>query len=316
MDVGRMLAEWCAEPKNMCNFAGGAINKINQKKKMATDNKPIQIDLAAIVKARLGSKSRFVPGFLVRRLEKTICQAELNKLLRDNYPRRGAEFCRGVFNDLDVSIKVAGEDKLPPVEHRRVIIASNHPLGGLDGMALIDYFQRRYGGQVYFLVNDLLMAVEPLGDVFLPINKHGSQSRGSIEKIDKVLAGDDPVLIFPAGLCSRRGKDKSIRDLEWKKMFVVKAIQYQRDIIPVYFEGRNSDFFYNFAQWRKRSGLKFNVEMVYLPREVFRSRGKQFTIHCLPPIGWRELGPVSQARETAAAIKTRVYATAPQKQQR
>jgi len=273
----------------------------------APEDKPIQIDLAAIVRQRLGSKARFVPRMLVRKLERTICQEDLNRLLRDNFPRRGADFCRGVFHDLGVTVNVKDENLLPPPSQRRVIICSNHPLGGLDGMALIDFFQRRYGGNVYFLVNDLLMAVEPLSDVFLPINKHGSQSRDSIRRIDEVLEGNDPVLIFPAGLCSRRGPGKNIRDLDWKKMFVVKAIQYQRDIIPVYFDGRNSDFFYNFARWRKRSGLKFNVEMIYLPREVFRSKGKTFTIHCLPPIPWQQLGLVAKASETAQNIKQRVY---------
>lgn len=274
-------------------------------------DKPIRIDLNRVVADKLGKKARFVPRCLVRRLERTICQDELNALLENNFPKRGADFCRGVFHDLDVKIDVAGEQVLPDPADRRVIIASNHPLGGLDGMALIDFFQKRYGGKIFFLVNDLLMAIEPLSDVFLPINKHGAQSRASMENVDKVLAGNDPVLIFPAGLCSRRGKNGSICDLEWRKTFVTKAIQCHRNIIPVYFEGRNSNYFYNFALWRKRSGLKFNIEMLRLPREVFLSRGKTFTIHCLPAIPWQELGSVRDAKSTAQHIKDLVYSAAP-----
>ncbi len=272
-------------------------------------DKPIHIDLQQVVAAKLGSKARLVPRWLVRRLEHTICQDELNTMLAENFPLRGAEFCRGVLDHLDVKIRVEGEENLPPADNRRVLIVSNHPLGGLDGMALIDYFERRFGGQIYFLVNDLLMAVEPLSDVFLPINKHGAQSRRAIARIDEVMAGNDPVLIFPAGLCSRKAKGGDIRDLEWKKMFVVKAIQNHRDIIPVFFEGRNSDFFYNFALWRKRSGLKLNIEMIYLPREVFRARGKTFTIHCLPAVPWQQLGTVAEARQTALRLKQTVYTT-------
>ncbi len=276
----------------------------------AIPDKPIHIDLQQVLKDKLGSKSRFIPRFMVRWLERTIYQKELNSLLAHNFPQRGADFCHGVIKELDVNVSATNEELLPTPSHRRVIIVSNHPLGGLDGMALIDYFQHRYGGKIYFLVNDMLMAVEPLRDVFLPINKHGAQSRQAIAHIDEVLAGEDPVLIFPAGLCSRRAPKGNICDLEWKKMFVVKAIQNQRDIIPVFFDGSNSDFFYNFALWRKRSGLRLNIEMIYLPREVFRSRGKNFIIRCCRPIHWQNLGRIADARATAQRIKNIVYSAA------
>ena len=268
---------------------------------------PLHIDLPALLKEKLGKKARFVPKFLVRKLERTVCVNELNYLLEHNYPKTGADFCRGVFSDLDVKIEATGTENLPDPANRRVIIASNHPLGGLDGMALIDFFTAYYGGNVYFLVNDLLMAIKPLNDVFVPINKHGAQSRDAMKRLDELFEGNDPILIFPAGLVSRLGKDKVIKDLEWKKMFVNKAISSKRDIIPVHFSGNNSQFFYKFARRRKRLGLKFNVEMIYLPSEVFRSKGKTFTITCGKPIGWQSLKGGKNAVETAAAIKETVY---------
>ncbi len=271
------------------------------------DNDIIKIDLRQVLKDKLGKKARFVPCFLVRWLEHTICQDKLNKLLADNYPRRGADFCRGVLDELGVSVTARDTDNLPPRDNRRVLIVSNHPLGGLDGMALIDFFTRHFGGKVYFLVNDLLMAVKPLNDVFIPINKHGAQSRDAARRLDEVLAGDDPVLIFPAGLCSRRLKHNKIADLEWKKTFVVKAIQSRRDIIPLFFDGKNSNFFYNFAHIRKISGIRFNIEMIYLPREIFRSRNKSFTLDILPAIPWQSLGNISDAKETALKIRTLIY---------
>lgn len=269
---------------------------------------PLRIDLSQILKSKLKGKSRFVPSFLVRRLEKTICVDQLNRLLEHNYPRTGAEFCRGVFDDLSVKINVRGVENLPEPGKRRVIIVSNHPLGGLDGMALIDFFERYYGGSIHFVVNDLLMAVKPLNDVFVPINKHGTQSREAKKQLDRLFEGDDPILIFPAGLVSRLGKNGEIRDLEWKKMFVNKAISSHRDIIPVHFNGKNSQFFYKFARRRKRVGLKFNVEMIYLPREVFRSEGKTFTITCGKPIKWESLDGGAKASATAEKIKNTVYA--------
>lgn len=278
--------------------------------KTGTRNGPMRIDLPAVLKAKLGKKARWVPRALVRRLERTICVNQLNELLEHNYPRRGADFCRGVFDDLDVTVRARGVENLPDPSHRRVIIASNHPLGGLDGMALIDFFTRYFGGKVHFLVNDLLMAVEPLSDVFVPINKHGAQSRDAMKRLDELFEGDDPILVFPAGLVSRLGANGEIKDLDWKKMFVNKAISSHRDIIPVHFSGHNSKFFYKFARRRKRIGLKFNVEMIYLPREVFRSRGKTFDITCGPIISRQTLKGGKDAAATAARIKEQVYSLA------
>ncbi len=273
-----------------------------------TASAPIKIDIKAVVSERLGGVSRVVPGFFIRKLESLICQDRLNALLEHNFPKEGADFCRGVLEDLNVKVDVVNADRLPPVERRRVIIACNHPLGGLDGMALIDYFTRRYGGKVMFIVNDLLMAVKPLAPVFLPINKHGRQSRASLTAIDHVMQGDHPVLIFPAGLVSRQQTSGGeIADLEWKKMFINKAIAFKRDIVPLYFDGENSERFYSLARRRQSLGLKFNFEMALLPSEVFKSEGKTFRVNCGHPIAWQSLSGGSEAEAEAGALRRMVY---------
>lgn len=279
---------------------------------MTNGNKAIQIDLQQIVRERLGKHSRLVPRFIVRWLEKLVCQNDLNKLLRNNFPKEGAAFCEGVLHDLDVAVDVVGEDNLPPVSDRKVVIVSNHPLGGLDGMALIAWAARRYGDRLHFVVNDLLDAVAPLRTVFVPVNKHGGQSRESIRAVDEAFASDDPVLVFPAGLCSRRDSAGKVSDLEWQKMFVNKAVDYRRTVVPVFFSGENSSFFYNFAKYRKLSGLKFNLEMIYLPGEIFKARGKRFAIYCGKPIPWRQLESGKKAAGQAARIRAAVYSLAPE----
>ncbi len=162
-----------------------------------------------------------------------------------------------------------------------------------------------------FVVNDLLMAVEPLSDTFLPINKHGAQCREAAGALDAAMASDMPVAVFPAGLVSRLGKGGEIRDLAWHKMFVNKAVQHRRDIVPVNISGENSRGFYRMAMWRKRLGIGFNIEMLRLPAEVFRSRGKTLTITIGKPIPYSSLGAGRQAAATAEAIKESVYALSP-----
>lgn len=125
-------------------------------------------------------------------------------------------------------------------------------------------------GEMKFVVNDLLTFVEPLRSIFLGINKHGDQSRDAVALLDQAFAGPAPIVMFPAGLVSRRQPDGSIADLRWQKMVVNKAISCQRDIIPLHFSGENSKFFYNFAHLRTSLGLKFNIEMARLPAEIFQ----------------------------------------------
>lgn len=267
-------------------------------------SKPIQIDLQAILKERLGKRSRYVPSFLVRGVERLIHQDGLNGLLKHNFPKRGADFCDGVLADLNVRLDVRGEENMP--SDSRCIIASNHPLGGLDGISMISWASRHYGKPVHFVVNDLLMAVEPLTDCFVPVNKHGSQSRNAARCLDAALERDHPVVIYPAGLCSRRMDDGSIADLRWNKMFINKAIESRRPIVPVHFEGHNSPSFYRLARMRQKSGLKFNFEMVLLPREVFRSAGSTFTLTVGRPISWENLVG-ADANAKAAEIRETVY---------
>ncbi len=270
-----------------------------------SQSQPIKIDVDAVIRTRLPRHYRFIPRFFIRWLSRTVCQDELNEMLQVCDGKRDADFCRGVIDHLGTSYHVSGEEHLP--QSKRFIAVCNHPLGGLDGMMLIDFITRHYGPGVRFIVNDLLMAIEPLSGVFLPINKHGRQSREAFHAIDEAMEGSDPVIIFPAGLVSRKGKNGHIADLQWQKNFVNKAITHRRDIIPIFFSGHNSSFFYNFARLRTKLGLKLNIEMIRLPKEVFRSRGMSYKICIAPPISWQTLEGGAKAQSTADDIRRRVY---------
>lgn len=294
----RILFTFAADFDNSPTVMDGSEHKGNKG--------PLEINLSEVVRTRLPRYRRFIPRALIRRLERTVCQDDLNRLLRDNYPRRDADFCRGVLHDLDVTVNFHNTENLPPKSHTRVLFVSNHPLGGLDGMALIDFVESYYGVAPKFIVNDLLSAIEPLSGTFIPVNKHGSQSRSAIIELDNAFASDAPLLMFPAGLVSRRGTNGVVADLQWQKMFVAKARQYERDIIPLHFYGENSSFFYKFAKFRQKIGLKFNIEMIYLPREVFRSKGKIFDVVIGRPIAHTSLNDMPPL-EKAVQIRQIVY---------
>lgn len=265
----------------------------------------IQIDLWRLLQARLGRKGKLIPHFMVRPFEKLIRQRELNEVLSKLYPARGEAFCQGVLKELGIKLTIDYEENMPA--DPRSIFVCNHPLGGIDGMCVITFLHLHYGRPVRVVVNDLLTAVDPLRDIFLPVNKFGAQHRECVSALNDALEGPNPVLFFPAGLVSRLRSDSSIHDLEWNRAFVTKAMRYRRPVVPLYFEGRNTDFFYRAGYWRRKLHIKTNVEQTLLPREVFLGRGSNFRIVVGEPVDWQTFRGGASAADEAAAVCDRVY---------
>ena len=266
---------------------------------------PLHIDVREAVEAKIPSYAKHIPGFVYRWLERVVRQKELNRVLKENADRRGVDFAEGVLGSFGIKLEVEGLDNIS--DDGRYIFASNHPLGGLDGMALITILGRKYDGNVKCIVNDILMLIKPLNGVFLPINKHGGQSRKNMEAVDEAYHGGCQMITFPAGLCSRRGKNGKISDTEWKKSFITKSIESRRDVVPIYFGGTNSGFFYKFAKFRKRIGIKLNIEMVLLPGEMVDGAGSTFRIKIGKPIPYAEFDNSRSQKEWAQEVKRRVY---------
>ena len=266
---------------------------------------PLHIDVREAVEAKIPSYAKHIPGFVYRWLERVVRQKELNRVLKENADRRGVDFAEGVLGSFGIKLEVEGLDNIS--DDGRYIFASNHPLGGLDGMALITILGRKYDGNVKCIVNDILMLIKPLNGVFLPINKHGGQSRKNMEAVDEAYHGGCQMITFPAGLCSRRGKNGKISDTEWKKSFITKSIESRRDVVPIYFGGTNSGFFYKFAKFRKRIGIKLNIEMVLLPGEMVDGAGSTFRIKIGKPIHYTEFDNSRSQKEWAQEVKRRVY---------
>lgn len=263
---------------------------------------PQRIDLRKIVAARW----KHFPMPVAAMLEKIIHQRELNEMLQFGYPYEGHTFAEKVYEYLGLSIESEGLDDIPD---GRYVFASNHPLGGLDGIGLVLLLGRRYGDDnIRVLVNDMLMHVDPFRNVFLPVNKFGAQGRGAARAINDAYASERQVVMFPAGLVSRLHADGVIRDLEWQKSFVAKALEYGRQIVPVRFEALNRRRFYRLAHWRRKLRIGFNIEQIFLPAEVCAARGKAFRVRFLDPVDPAELKARGlSAQEIAARIRASLY---------
>ncbi len=263
------------------------------------------IDIDDVFRKKGGNLYPFIPAFLIKYLKRTVHQDTINKALATYEDQAGLEFIESILtNDFKVDIETKNLDNIPPTG--RYILASNHPLGGLDGMALMQAAGRKRK-DIKFIVNDILLELKNLQDIFVPVNKHGRNSADSVRVIEELYQSDNLILIFPAGLVSRKQKDGVIKDLHWKKSFITKAIRHKRDIIPVYIEGKNSAFFYNLAWWRKKLRIKANIEMLYLPDEMFKQADKKITITFGKPIPYTFFTKQHTHDEWAQIVKEKVY---------
>lgn len=260
------------------------------------------LDLDRVIAQKNPRLLKILPRFVLNYLKKVIHQDELNEIVRNNHDKYGIDFLDACLKGFGVKITYSGLENIPV--DGRWIVAANHPLGGLDGMALM-WLIGKVRKDIVFPVNDLLMNVENLKGLFIPVNKHGS-NMGYAKAIDDTFASDKALLFFPAGLCSRKQKD-GICDLEWKKSFITKARAHQRDVIPCFIKGRNSNWFYNLARLRSFLGLKANIEMLYLVDEMFRQRDKEIVITFGKPISYSTFDKRKTDLAWAQVLKNHVY---------
>ena len=261
------------------------------------------IQIREVIRKKSPGLAKWIPGFLISYLERTIHEDEINDIMTRFRDLDGLDFVDALIDDLGVKVVLEGVENIPVTDN--VVFASNHPLGGLDGIAFMQGIGR-YRRDVKFLVNDILMNVRNLEPLFVPVNKVGGQAKSGIIAIDQAYASENALLVFPAGLVSRKIKGQ-ITDLEWKKSFISKAKKYKRDIIPVYIEGRNSNFFYNLARIRQRLGVKVNLEMLYLPDEMFSQRNHTVTIRVGKRISFEKFDRSKSEREWAHHVREIVY---------
>lgn len=244
-----------------------------------------------------------LPGIIARRVESFLQIPVINKYLEQE--RVGIDFCKGVLEYFDVSIEVNGLENVAD-DGTRYTFVSNHPLGGLDGMALTSVIGEKFGCGIKCFVNDFLMCIKGMSGIFVPVNKTGAQARDLAGLVDKVFSSDNHILVFPAGLCSRM-IDGKIQDLPWSKMFVRKSIETQRSIVPIHFIGQNSPRFYRIARLGKCLGFKVNPAMAFLPDEMVRASHSKFRIVFGKPIPFSYFDKSRTAAQWAQWLRSEVY---------
>ena len=271
---------------------------------ITADNKDIKlIDVEKVIYSKTPALLKTLPSFVLNYLKRIVHQDELNEFLEQYGHLKNAELIYSGLQHFKIKYTVSGTGNIP--SEGRYIFVSNHPLGGLDGLVFI-YELSKYFKDIKFPVNDILTNIENLNGIFLPVNKHGAQGKEAARLIDESYASDSQILYFPAGLCSRK-KRGVIKDLVWHKSFIAKAITHKRDIVPAFFSGRNSDFFYNLSNFRKFLGISVNIEMLYLADEMFKQKDKEIKLVFGEKIPWETFNKTKTPPDWAQWVREKVY---------
>ena len=269
------------------------------------------IDIDKILRSKMGEKAKWVPRCLVSWLKHIVHEDEVNRFLWESREKVGTEWLTECVKYLKMNVTIEGEENLPDKNDGKLYtFVSNHPLGGEDGVCLGSIIGRHYDGKFRYLVNDLLLSLPGLRPVSIGINKTGKQSRDFPRMVEAGFRSDNHMLMFPAGLNSRKQKDGSIHDLPWKKTFITKSVECHRDVVPIYFSGRNSERFYRIAKFSDR-WLPFNLAMIFLVDEMYRNVGKHFDIYIGKPIPWQTFDKSRTPYEWAQWVQQEVYKLSP-----
>ena len=265
------------------------------------------VDIEEILKGKLGKNARWVPGVAVNWLKRIAHEDQVNEFLWRSRDLKGTPWLEACMDFLSTTLEVEGMENLPPKDDGRLYtFVSNHPMGGIDGVALGSVIGKHYDGRFRYLVNDLLMNLPGLAPLCIPINKTGKQSRNFPAMVEAGFNSDFHMLMFPAGLCSRK-RNGEIRDLPWKKTFITKSVETHRDVVPIHFGGRNSNFFYRLSNISDRLVKKVNIAMLFLVDEMFKNTGNTFPVKIGKPIPWQTFDHSKTPTEWAAYVQDEVY---------
>ena len=262
------------------------------------------VDVDHILRGKMGPKAKYVPTGWLKRI---VHQDEVNRFLWESRGKTGVDWLEECVRYLDMTLEIEGKENLPDKNDGRLYtFVSNHPLGGVDGVALGSVIGRHYDGRFRYLVNDILMNLPGLAPVCIPINKTGKQSRDFPAMVEAGFQSDNHMLMFPAGICSRKINGQ-VHDIPWKKTFITKSVQYQRDIVPIHFGGQNSEFFYKLANFSDKYVKKVNIAMLFLVDEMYKNVHKTFRVAIGKPIPWQTFDKSKTPMEWAKFVEDSVY---------
>jgi putative hemolysin len=269
-----------------------------------SDIEIVRMDVEKLIASKNPKLLKWLPRFIVSYLKKILHETDVNYFLERSKGKKNQAFCAEVVDVFDLDVTIDNMERIPA--SGPVTIVMNHPLGGMDAIAFV-HALANYRTDIKFIVNDLLLNLEGMKEMFVGVNKHGSNSLNSKKKVADLFETDELICVFPAGLVSRK-KRGIISDLEWKKTFITMSRKRgDRVIVPVHINGRLSNFFYNLANFRSFLGIKVNIEMFFLINELYKQKGRKVPFIVGNPIQISAFDKSKSDVKWAEWMKEKVY---------
>lgn len=234
-------------------------------------------------------------------LRKISHEQEVNQFLETHQDLKGFDFIEQVLEYFNFSYSISHRDRKNIPATGRVVIVANHPLGALDGLALLKLVGeiRR---DVKIIANDMLMKFSAVDSLFLPVdNISKSTQKSSITRIVDCLKNDEAVIVFPAGEVSRI-RPNGVKDGKWNSGFLSFAKKSNAPILPIYVGAKNSPLFYSCSMvYKPLSGMM-------LAHEMFKQSSKTISMQVGEPIPYQQIAnlPIVKS-EKAKLIRRHLY---------
>lgn len=261
------------------------------------------VDLDLLIKTTDDKLLKKLPRFVVNILKKIIKQDELNYYHNNSKDKEGIEYVNSVLNDLNVKINIYGGENVP--KSGRFVFVANHPQGGIDALAFLSSIARFFPN-VVSPSNQLFMYIPNLHSIIVGVNVFGFNSKKIAEEVNQTYESGCQIMIFPSGEVSRK-KGNIISDPDWQKSFISKAVQFKRDVVPVFISSKNTNKFYRIANLRKKLGIKSYIETIYLPSEMLKKRNSEINLYFDKPIKYQKFDKTKSHKEWAQYVKSIVY---------
>lgn len=247
--------------------------------------------------------------FLGKKAIKWLSVDKVNQVYANSFHLRGADFTSGLLHDplIDITYTIHNEEILDSLPEGAFITVSNHPIGSLDGIMLIDIFARRRP-DFKVMVNGVLTRIKAMGDNFISVEPDSDHKGGNLKNVNGVRASlarlkeGHPMGFFPAGGISSYDKHKKVVcDIPWAPSIVRLIRKTKVPVYPVLFDFYNSRFFYRLGR------ISWKIRTVRIPAEVFNKKGRNANIYIGEPISVEEIQSLTDDHELADFLYRKTY---------
>ena len=231
---------------------------------------------------------------------------KINRLFDGAADYQGCEFADHLLENMKITIDVSPEQLENIPKEGGFVMVSNHPFGGIEGVMLLSAIAK-VRPDFKLMANFILSHIPNLKDCFFSVNPfeknpEWKSSVGGIKGTIQHIADGHGLGVFPAGEVSRYHGHDYPEDLPWSTSIARIIKKAEVPVIPVFWDGRNSKWFYAVDKIHSMLGT------ARLTKELINKHDTCFNLQIGKPILPSELEVYDNPKDLAAYLRSRSYA--------